>query len=415
MCCFLTQNDSKVIFYAPPPNNDYTVITMKEPPSAATDHKADSPELPLAVVQRSHEAQAAAFGTSARRKTHQTLGALLLLLLGGVLGRRSAQPPRTLVDAAQAPTAPDRVLGLGLIEPLSGLRTLAPPFGAGDARIAELKVHEGQHVEAGELLAVFDNERALQAAVATARAQVRSRDAARGQVLSAVTASRGEVRAQLERARVAASAAQQEFERADGLFQRGGATSQLLDQQRALRDEAQRDVERLAATLSRYGTGSVNAQTDAILAGRNVDAAEAELARAMTDLDKAYLRAPTAGTVLSIFADPGERPSARGVMTMGDLSRMSVKAEVYEAHVARLALGDAATIRAPGLREPLRGVVSNIGLEVGKQSTIDPSPAANTDARVVKVTLALDAPSALTARAWSNMQVTASISVHGAP
>lgn len=88
------------------------------------------------------------------------------------------------------------------------------------------------------------------------------------------------------------------------------AIDQPFEQRRTARDEAQREVERLRATLSRFGTGDIEAQSDVVVAARALDAAKADLARAEGDLDKSYVRAPIAGTVLTINIRPSERPSS---------------------------------------------------------------------------------------------------------
>ena len=106
--------------------------------------------------------------------------------------------------------------------------------------------------------------------------------------------------------------------------------------------------------------------------------------------------------------------SSKGILTLGDLEHMKVEVEVYQTQIGRVALGDRATVRAPALRHELSGTVSKIGLEVGRQDTMDPNPAANTDARIVKVTVALDDASSRLARGLTNLQVTAEITPRNA-
>jgi HlyD family secretion protein len=59
----------------------------------------------------------------------------------------------------------------------------------------------------------------------------------------------------------------------------------------------------------------------------------------------------------------------------------------------------------------LKASVTRIGLEVGRQSLVDATPAANTDARVVRVQAALDDESSKLAQRFTNLQVTARIMV----
>lgn len=363
---------------------------------------------------------------------------LLLLPIGGVVGLYF-QPPglqllfRTLglkpgagtstpiaVPAptqrmATTPTLPTSVVALGKILPEGELRVIAPPYGAGDARLAELRVQEGERVERGTVLAVLDSEALLRAAVESARATIAAREASLAQVRSSVQASRDEARAALARAEAGAENAAREFERVSALRDRGFAAEQAFDARRTVRDEAAREVDRARAILSRYGAGELASQADVLVAARAIDSALAELARAEADLEKAFVRAPVAGTVLTIHLRPGEKPGQNGIMNLADIDRMKVEAEVYQTQIGRVALGDAVEATALALLRPLRGVVTRIGLEVGRQSLVDATPAANTDARVVKVTVELDPASSELARRFTNLQVTTRIEVGGEP
>ncbi|MBV1694739.1 MAG: HlyD family efflux transporter periplasmic adaptor subunit [Hyphomicrobiales bacterium] len=398
----------------------------------------DSVALPRLVVQRAASAASAATPFFARlgRLRYVPL-AMALVMLGGIIGLYF-QPPglrfvlRTLglqpgagtshpiavpVDGGATaarparPAAPRQIVGLGKLIPQGDVITLSPPFGAADARIASIRVAEGDTTPAGAVLATLDNELPMKAALEAARATLRSREASLAQVRDAVRASRDEARAALDRARSAYANATREYERADALLKRGVATAALTDQKRSARDEAAREVDRLTATLSRYETAKPDDQPDVIVARRAVDAAAAEIARAEQDLEKAYIRAPVAGTILTIHVRPGEKPGTKGVLNMGDISQMTAEVEIYQTQIGRISLGDPVEITAEALDSPLTGTVSRIGLEVVRQSVIDPSPAANTDARVVKVDVTLDPASSARARRYTNLQVTARIAV----
>jgi HlyD family secretion protein len=102
-------------------------------------------------------------------------------------------------------------------------------------------------------------------------------------------------------------------------------------------------------------------------------------------------------------------------MNLGDLTRMTAELEVYQTQVGRVDVGDAVTVTADALPRPLTGVVTRIGLEVGRQTLTDASPAANTDARVVKVYVRLDPDSSRAARRFTNLQVRGRIAVEAEP
>lgn len=321
-------------------------------------------------------------------------------------------PPRPA--AGGAVSAPKIVVGLGKLLPEGEVVTVAPPFGAGDARLASLSVNEGDRVERGMVLATLDNERPLLAALESAKATVAARQASLAQARASVSASRGEAQAALARAEAAAANAAREFERVEQLRRTGFAADTTYELRRTAREEAAREVERLQATLSRYA-GDVDAQPDVLVAARMLASAQADLERAAADLDKAYVRAPLAATVLTIHIQPGEKPGAAGIMNLGNIAQMKADVEIYQTQIGLVMVADPVEITAEALARPLTGKVSRIGLEVGRQSLIDANPAANTDARVVKVTVALDPASSEAASRYTNLQVIARIAVGPRP
>ncbi len=347
----------------------------------------------------------------------QKLMGLLKLTPGGGTSTPIAVPvDKSLTTKAEAnnsvPRAPV-VVGLGKLLPSGDVVTVAPPFGAGDARIATIQVAEGDRVTRGAVLATLDNKAALEAAAVSARATLAARDAALTQTRAAVRASRDEARAALDRAQATAANTERDFERSEKLLKGGYTTEAAFLQKKTLRDETMREVQRARATLSRWEATDPDQQPDVLLAARNVDAAKAELARAESDLDKASVKAPTDGTVLTIHVRAGEKPTAQGIMNIGNIDKMTAEIEVYQTQIGQVAIGDGVTLTAEALAQPLSGTVSRIGLEVGRQVLTEANPAANTDARVVKVYAELDPASSVRAQRYTNLQVTARITVRG--
>lgn len=95
--------------------------------------------------------------------------------------------------------------------------------------------------------------------------------------------------------------------------------------------------------------------------------------------------------------------------TLGATDRMEAELEVYQTDIARVALGQVVTASSPALAEPLTGTITHIGLEVEHQSTLAADPAANTDARIIRVTVQLDPESSARAGALSGLEVTGRI------
>jgi HlyD family secretion protein len=108
---------------------------------------------------------------------------------------------------------------------------------------------------------------------------------------------------------------------------------------------------------------------------------------------------PTEFTVLKVFVEPGEFISQLPVFQIGDLSRMACIAEVYEADVKEIEVGQRVTIHSPALSAPyaadngddsgtgLPGKVTHIGSLVSSGGLIQRNPLAPSDRSIVEVTI----------------------------
>jgi HlyD family secretion protein len=388
-------------------------VSANDPTSATSKRQAYTNITPYILVAIALVMTGGIVGLYFQPPGLQFLFRTLGLAPGG--GTRSpiatAVPPKT--KSAESSNTRTDVIGLGKLIPSGDVVVVAPPFGAGDARIASILVKEGDRVTKGDLLAIMDNEQQLRMRIDTARTSIAAKDAILAQTLTSVRLSREETRAALRRAISTAQKAQRDLDRVQKLYKDGFSTLAALDQKRTARDETAQEVERNQATLSRWDSADPARQPDVVVAQRNLDMARAEYLRAENDLDQAYVKAPVNGTVLSIEARVGERPGRAGIMNIGDIDRMTVEIEVYQTNILRVSIGDAVKLSAEALPKPLEARVSRIGLEIGRQALTDSSPAANTDARVVKVYADLDSVSSQAAHNFTNLQVTARIATTG--
>jgi HlyD family secretion protein len=275
--------------------------------------------------------------------------------------------------------------------------------------VAEILVAEGDVVKKGTVVARLDNEAQLKGAVLLAEANFAVRQATLVQTRAAITNGRNEAQAGLEQARSVAAAAAVALSRAEQLAGRGVTTQSALDAAQAAEQQAVALVAKAEATLARFVAADVNDQPDVVVAIRNLEAAEAELARARNDLVRAAVVAPINGTVLNIHASLGQRPPAEGIMEMGDTSHMMAEAEIYQDRILMVAKGQPVELAAAALDKTLQGRVVSIGLTVGRQGLVSDDTAANTDARVIKVMVELDAASSAIATRFTNLEVIARI------
>jgi HlyD family secretion protein len=128
----------------------------------------------------------------------------------------------------------------------------------------------------GETLALLDNYHSLEAAVESAEANVALQNATLAQTRKAIAASLEEAKATLERAESGAKLAFQDLLRQQDLFKKGAGVKAELDQATAASLQAERDVAKARATVSRYESQEIDEQTDVVVAARKLDAAVAD-------------------------------------------------------------------------------------------------------------------------------------------
>ena len=344
------------------------------PARSSVEATHNSEALPLKVVKRSALDTRSFFEPVRSLRRYSLLAVVIMTAVaaGGVIGLYRQPPglqwvmktlglepgagsPAPIAVRSATPSASPTisktnvVIALGRLVPASKIVTIAPASGVRDARIADLKVSEGQKVARGEILAILDNEQRLAAAVAAARSMVAVREAAVEQTRASIRASLEEARAALARADATALRARQEFERTESLFKKGIASQSAYDQKLAALREAQKEIERQQATLSRYEREEPDDQPDVILARRNVEAAKADLKRAIEEREQAFVRAPIASTVLRINARTGEKPGEAGVLELGNIAQMTAELDVYQSQIGQVEIGDPATISALSL------------------------------------------------------------------
>jgi len=311
---------------------------------------------------------------------------LFLLLPAVVLAGTAVWRTRARVSADE-PAAAKNVEGvacLGRIEPLDGvLRVAAPYYSAGPAIVVELRVHEGDSVRQGQILAVLDSHLPMETAREQAVSKVRAAEAKLAQVQAGAKA--GDIASQaaeLQRTQAALVLAKNNYDRNRALYAAGVIAKSQLDEQRTTWEESVKAVE---SAKERLNSVSDVRATDVRAAEADVIAARADQRRADAELANTVVRAPFSGTVYKIYAYPGEETGTKGILDLGRTDQMRVIAEVYETDITRVRAGQQATITSPALGSPVQGTVERIESEVAKNSVLPGDPTEFANARIVQV------------------------------
>jgi HlyD family secretion protein len=205
-------------------------------------------------------------------------------------------------------------------------------------RVAEIRVREGDLVQPGDILAIMDT-RELGALRARATADV-----------NRATSQVDEVRALIEQRRAELVLAQDEFDRAAQLAERGVTAQSVVDQQKA----------RLATSEATFHA----AEAQLTSAERGVEAANALVAQYETQIEDATLTAPVLGRVLYRLSQPGEVLGGGGkVITLLDLSQVYMELFLPADDAMRTGLGSEARIRLDSIPYAIPAYVSFVSPE----------------------------------------------------
>ena len=127
-------------------------------------------------------------------------------------------------------------------------------------------------------------------------------------------------------------------------------------------------------------------------------------------LEQSTLLAPSAGTILQVNALPGERTAASPLIEMADLTQLSCVAEVHEADVGQVRIGQIAQMQSASLSKSIRGKVTRIDRVVGAPQIRSPNPLARSDFRSIAVRIQIDPEDIPLASERIQLQVEVSIS-----
>jgi HlyD family secretion protein len=282
-----------------------------------------------------------------KKTTWWIAGSIVLLILLIVIGRMGKDNAiKVAIEKAGKHTIVETVSASGKIYPETEVK-ISPEV---SGEIIELTVQEGDSVQRGQLL-VKINPAIYESMVTQAAASLAQTRAAARNTSEMVAQSR----AQYELALAT-------YERNQQLY-RDKVISKLEFEQ------AEANYKGALATWEA-------SRASAAGGGYSVEAAEASLSQAKENLRRTTILAPVSGIISQLNVKKGERMvgtaqmAGTEMLTIADMSRLEVRVNVSETDIAKVKLGDTATIEADAYRNrKFTGIVSKVAVSSGAAAT----------------------------------------------
>jgi multidrug resistance efflux pump len=320
------------------------------------------------------------------------VAASLLVTAGSVISIIDSRSTRVM-ESSRSGDEPLRtaevIYATGVVEGATEeINLRAEQFG----RVREVLVTAGQLVKTNEVLIRLDDAgRQQESALASARLELAKAELDR-LTNGARQQERDEAQALVRAARAHHDQAARSFKRMGELRSNRAITEQELEDQQALVDTSQGELEAAEARAERL---EAPARADELRSAEaRVTAAQAELNLANIHLAKCEVRAPRAGRVLDLHVEPGELtgPDAREpLIILSDTSVVRVRAYVEELDAPRVRVGMGARVKADGLpNESFNGKVVSISPQMTSKSQYSDHPRELYDTKVREVVIELN-------------------------
>jgi HlyD family secretion protein len=319
------------------------------------------------------------------------------MIVTGAYWMHRSSPSGRKPPAATAPQRPQPaaeagsgwVAAPGRVEPVSEEMRLGFDIAG---KIRTVLVEEGDSVRQGQVLARLAADE-LTARVEAAEQALAASEANLAKVLAGSRdMERKEARAAVDEARAVLEQARLEDRRRRELL-----AKDVLAREEA--DRARREYtvagERLEASRQHFRLVDDPArEEDVKRAMAEVAEARARVAEAQAQAEKAAIRSPIDGVVLRKHRLPGEMVSVAfdtPVMTVGDISRLRVRADVDERDISDIAVGQKAYCLAEAYGDrKFTGTVTRVARILGKKNIHTDDPAEKNDTRVLETLIDLD-------------------------
>lgn len=235
------------------------------------------------------------------------------------------------------------------------------------APVLKFDVNRGDHVHAGQLLAVLENKD-LAASVTENQGVYEQAQADYANTISSTLPQQLQAtQADAENARAALDAAQRVYESSKNLYEQGALAKRQLDQAQVALIQAQTQDQAAEQKLQKME--AVNAAQQKSAAGQ-LAAAQGKFQGAQAQLAYSEIRSPIAGVITDRPLYQGEMAAAgTPLITVMDVSRIVARAHIPESQAERLKAGDPAEISSLDGTDKISGKVTIVSPALDPNST----------------------------------------------
>lgn len=281
----------------------------------------------------------------------------VIFVLGVILVKKTQQPPQPTtvrLEELKAGDLQEFISAPGAIEPKTKVELSAKI----SARVVELPFKEGQQVKAGDVVIRLDAKE-MESRLKSVKANFLAQQA-QIEVTKTQIASR---KAQIKGTQASLEQAKKDYERQKQLLATGDISQSVYDLARQKFEELESQLQSALFQIEAEEKGLIVAQ-------HNLEAQKAQIEEAQDALEYTTIRSPIDGVITRINAEVGEmvmtgtmNNPGTVIMIIADLSKMLLVAQVDEADVGKLALGQEASIRVKAFWDQIyTGKVDHISL-----------------------------------------------------
>ncbi|STZ56281.1 Macrolide-specific efflux protein macA precursor [Moraxella lacunata] len=250
-------------------------------------------------------------------------------------------PPSYLTADAVMGDIENTVMASGKVKPIYSVDVGAQVSG----RIVKLYVDVGDEVKKGDLIAQI-NQVEQKNTVSNANANLQQAEASLAQAQANLASSQGNVassEATLQARLAELKKAEQSFARLESLLKIDAISRQDYDDAQSAVEVARANVDVARANVQNAKNDVATAQANIQSQRASINKAQNDLSTATEDLSYTTIVAPMDGTVVSVTQKEGTTvnamQSAPTIVTLADLSRVRINAQISEADVVNVMAG----------------------------------------------------------------------------